>query len=269
MDRNRVGPAGRRASAAAFAFAAVAVLVAALAPASSWAAGQASPRVDPEAIYARSNPGVVTVRVASVVSSYFGPREVAGEGSGFILDRLGDIVTNQHVIDGAQTITVRLSDGTMVAATLVGADAATDVAVIRISSAGRALRPLVFGDSATVRPGQSVVALGTPFGLSVTITEGIISGVGRTITAPDRTPITGALQTDAAINKGNSGGPLINAAGKVIGLNAQINSKSGGNEGVGFAIPINTVKKVVARLLAAAAGRTTSRTPAAGHAAAR
>ena len=247
----------------------LAALSAATAPASSRAAGHASPHVDAEAIYARSNPGVVTITVVSVVSSYFGPREVESEGSGFILDRQGDIVTNEHVVDGAQTITVRLSNGTKVAAALVGADASTDVAVIRIAGSGRVLRPLVLGNSAPVRPGQSVVALGTPFGLSGTITEGIISGIGRTIAAPDRTPITGAFQTDAAINEGNSGGPLIDAAGNVIGLNAQINSKSGGSEGVGFAIPINTVKKAIARLLAAATGRPTSRAPALGRPAGR
>ncbi len=247
---------------------ALAACAAALAPASSLAAELARPRVDPEAIYARSGPGVVTITVVSVINSYFGPRQVEGEGSGFILDRQGNIVTNQHVVDGAETITVLLSDGTKVAATLVGADASTDVAVIRISTAGLTLRPLVLGNSTTVRPGQSVVAIGTPFGLSGTITEGIISGLGRTISAPDRTPITGALQTDAAINEGNSGGPLIDAAGKVIGLNAQINSKSGGSEGVGFAIPINTVKKVVARLLAAARGRSTGREPASARASA-
>ena len=256
-------------AAVALAGVALAAFAAAVAPAPSLAAVHASPRVDPEAIYARSNPGVVTIDVVSVVSSYFGPREVESQGSGFILDRQGDIVTNEHVVEGAETITVLLSDGKKVAATLVGADASTDVAVIRIASAGRVLRPLVLGNSATVRPGQSVVALGTPFGLSGSITEGIISGIGRTITAPDQTPITGALQSDAAINEGNSGGPLIDAAGKVIGLNAQINSKSGGSEGVGFAIPINTVKKSVARLLAAAAGRATSRSPAVSPATAR
>jgi putative serine protease PepD len=247
----------------------LAALGAALAPAFSPAAGLASPRIDPEAIYARSNPGVVMITVVSIVNSYFGQREVESGGSGFVLDRQGDIVTNQHVVDGAQTITVLLSDGTEVAAEVVGADASTDVAVIRLAPGRRTLRPLVLGSSAKVRPGQSVVALGSPFGLSGTITEGIISGIGRTITAPDRTPITGALQTDAAINEGNSGGPLIDVTGKVIGLNAQINSKSGGNEGVGFAIPIDTVKKAVARLLAAVTGRVPSRAPAVGHAAGR
>ena len=227
--------------------------LAALLPPLGGAAALVTPRVDPAAIYQRSSPGVVTIRVVSTVNSYFGPRQVEGEGSGFIVDTKGDIATNQHVVDGADTIEVRLSDGKTVAARLVGADASTDVAVIRIDPAGRVLRPLVLGDSAKVRPGHSVVALGSPYGLEGTITEGIISGIGRTIAAPDRTPITGALQTDAAINEGNSGGPLIDTSGKVIGMNAQINSKSGGSEGVGFAIPSNTVKRVVARLLATAA----------------
>ena len=262
--RTLTGAQALGAVAAALSVLAAVTAVAALLPALGGAATLVNPRVDPAAIYERARPGVVTIRVVSIVNSYFGPRQVEGEGSGFILDTKGDIATNQHVVAGADTIEVRLSDGKTVTARLVGADASTDIAVIRIDPAGRALRPLVLGDSAKIRPGRSVVALGSPYGLDGTITEGIISGIGRTITAPDRTPITGVLQTDAAINEGNSGGPLIDASGKVIGMIAQINSKSGGSEGVGFAIPSNTVRRVVARLLATAA--TAARSAQAGAA---
>ena len=236
------------------------VAVAALAaPAAALAASASSPRVDPEALYARWAPGVVTITVLSEVTSYFGPRQVEGEGSGFVIDAKGDIVTNQHVVDGAVSITVRFSDGKKTAATLVAQDASTDIAVIRVPLAAHRLVPLVFGNSALVRPGRSVVAIGSPFGLYGTITEGIVSAIGRTITSPDQTPLTDAIQTDAAINSGNSGGPLLDASGRVIGMNAQINSKSGGSEGVGFAIPANTVKRVVAAMVAAVPAPTPGR----------
>lgn len=244
----------------AVALVAVAALVApAGALAGALAASAPSPRVNPEALYARWAPGVVSITVVSEVISYFGTRQVEGEGSGFVIDAKGDIVTNQHVTDGAISITVRFSDGKTTTATLVAEDASTDIAVIRVPLAAHRLVPLVFGNSALVRPGRSVVAIGSPFGLSGTITEGIVSAIGRTITSPDQTQLTDAIQTDAAINAGNSGGPLIDASGRVIGMNAQINSKSGGSEGVGFAIPANTVKRIVAAMVAAVPAPTPGR----------
>jgi putative serine protease PepD len=137
-----------------------------------------------------------------------------------------------------------------VEAELVGVDASTDIAVLDVDVPAEELTPLPLGDSASVRPGEAVVAIGSPFGLEGSITAGIVSAVGRTMRAPNGYSIAGSIQTDAPINTGNSGGPLIDAAGSVIGVNAQIESSSGGNEGVGFAIPIDTVRRVAEALLA-------------------
>jgi putative serine protease PepD len=140
-------------------------------------------------------------------------------------------------------------DGSTYDATVVGADASTDLAVIRIDAPAGKLDPVTLGDSSAVQVGEGVVAIGDPFGLSGTVTTGVVSALGRKITAPDRSTISNAIQTDAAINHGNSGGPLFDLHGRVIGVTAQIESESGGNDGVGFAIPSNTVRTVVARLL--------------------
>ncbi len=172
------------------------------------------------------------------------------EGSGFVYDARGDIVTNEHVIDGASSISVRLASGSVYKATLVGRDASTDLAVVRIDAPASALHALALGDSSQLVVGQGVVAIGSPFGLEGTVTSGIVSALHREIDAPDGTPIEDAIQTDAAINHGNSGGPLLDLEGHVIGVTSQIDSDSGGNDGVGFAIPANTVKTVVAQLLA-------------------
>jgi S1-C subfamily serine protease len=168
-------------------------------------------------------------------------------GSGFLLDSQGDIVTNEHVIDGAQNVQVRIGEqGSPVDAQIVGADTNSDVAVLKVdpSAVGNA-HPLSLGNSDDLQIGQSAVAIGSPFGLQGTLTSGIVSALHREIQSPSGAPIGGAIQTDAAINPGNSGGPLLNRSGDVIGINAQIASESGTNSGVGFAIPINTVKKVV------------------------
>jgi putative serine protease PepD len=212
-------------------------------------ASPAGRQLDAVALYRRAAPGVVDLQATVVVDTAFGKRSGESEGSGFVFDTRGDIVTNEHVVEGASAVTVRFHSGLTARATVVGSDSSTDVAVIRVHVAAPHLHPLRLGDSSTVRPGESVVAIGSPFGLPGTITAGIVSAVGRTITAPDGTPIGGAIQTDAAINSGNSGGPLLDAAGKVIGVDAQINSRSGGYEGVGFAIPANTVRRIVAPLL--------------------
>jgi putative serine protease PepD len=171
-------------------------------------------------------------------------------GTGFVYDGDGHIVTNEHVIDGASSVSVKLSDGSTWKATVVGSDTSSDLAVLKISAPAAKLTPLPLADSSAVQVGDGVVAIGNPFGLDGTVTSGIISAVDREIAAPDETPIEGAIQTDAAINHGNSGGPLLDLQGKVIGVTAQIQSESGGNDGVGFAIPSNTVRSIADQLIA-------------------
>jgi putative serine protease PepD len=174
----------------------------------------------------------------------------AAEGTGFVYDTKGDIVTNQHVISGAGTVKVKFSDGSTYTASVVGSDSATDVAVLRVNAPSSKLNPLTLADSSKVEVGDGVVAIGNPFGLDGTVTSGIVSAVGREISSPDDTPIEGAIQTDAAINHGNSGGPLLELRGEVIGITSQIQSEGGGNDGVGFAVPSNTVKSIAAQLIA-------------------
>ena len=174
----------------------------------------------------------------------------AAEGTGFVYDTKGDIVTNQHVISGAGTVKVKFSDGSTYTATVVGSDAATDIAVLHVNAPPSKLSPLTLADSSKVSVGDGVVAIGNPFGLDGTVTSGIVSAVGREISSPDDTPIDGAIQTDAAINHGNSGGPLLDLHGEVIGITSQIQSEGGGNDGVGFAVPSNTVKSIASQLIA-------------------
>jgi putative serine protease PepD len=176
--------------------------------------------------------------------------ESSAEGTGWIYDTKGDIVTNQHVVDGATKVRVKFSDGSTYTATVVGTDISSDLAVLHVDAPASKLVPLTLGDSSALQVGDGVVAIGNPFGLDSTVTSGIVSALNREISAPDNTPIEGAIQTDAAINHGNSGGPLLNLAGNVIGVTSQIQSDSGGNDGVGFAIPSNTVKNVVDQLIA-------------------
>jgi putative serine protease PepD len=191
-------------------------------------------------IYKRDNTGVVDLVV-----------NADAEGSGFVVDARGDIVTNAHVVDGARTIRVTFSDGRKYSARVVGTDTTTDIAVVRVTGIKASmLTPLTFGDSSDVAPGDAVLAIGSPFGLAETLTTGIVSGVDRTIESPSGATIGGAIQTDASINHGNSGGPLIDADGEVVGVNAQIESDSGGSDGVGFAIPSNTARSVALQLIA-------------------
>jgi putative serine protease PepD len=207
-------------------------------------------------LYKSTSPGVVDIVVSSNGTSSnnsFGgapSQSSKAEGTGWVLDSKGDIVTNQHVIDGATAITVKFSNGKSAKATLVGSDASTDLAVIKVDPSAATLAPLTLGDSSTVQTGQAVFAIGSPFGLTESLTAGIVSATGRQIQAPNGKTIANAIQTDAAINHGNSGGPLFDANGKVIGVNSQIDSESGGNDGVGFAIPANTVKSVTSQLVA-------------------
>ncbi|MEO8289873.1 MAG: trypsin-like peptidase domain-containing protein [Gaiellaceae bacterium] len=203
-------------------------------------------------IYDASRRGVVQVLATSVVSSnpFFGGQEQRAQGSGFVIDKFGHVVTNYHVVEGARTVQVSFSDNEQMDAKVVGTDPSTDIAVLKIKNAeGRALAPIQLGDSDAVKVGDAVVAIGNPFGLERTVTAGIVSALQRRITAPNGFQIDEAIQTDAAINHGNSGGPLLNADGKVIGVNAQIESESGGNVGIGFAIPVNTVREVASQLI--------------------
>jgi putative serine protease PepD len=201
-----------------------------------------------------ATPGVVEVDATSTQSSSpypFGNNgSSSAEGTGFVYDTKGDIVTNAHVIDGASSVKVKLSDGSTYTATVVGSDVSSDLAVLHVDAPASKLHPLTLGDSSKVAVGQGVVAIGNPFGLDGSVSTGIVSAVDREIEAPDNTPIEGAIQTDAAINHGNSGGPLLDMTGDVIGVTSQIQSDSGGNDGVGFAIPSSTVKSVADQLIA-------------------
>ena len=169
-----------------------------------------------------------------------------------MLDKEGHIVTNYHVIDGATSIEVRFSNDDTLKATLVGSDPSTDVALLKVDASADALTPLALADSRQVEVGDAVVAIGNPFGLERTVTTGIVSALQRAVQAPNGYSIDHVIQTDAAINHGNSGGPLLNTRGAVIGINSQIETggSGDGNVGIGFAVPSNTVKSVVAQLLA-------------------
>jgi putative serine protease PepD len=173
-------------------------------------------------------------------------------GSGFVIDKAGHIVTNYHVVQGAETVNVSFSNDESVRAKLVGTDASTDLAVLKVNTPSRGLTPLVFGASSSVHVGDAVVAIGNPFGFERSMTAGIVSAIGRVLQAPNNLAIDNAIQTDAPINPGNSGGPLLNALGQVIGVNTQIRTASGsndGNVGIGFAVPVDTVKSVAAQLI--------------------
>jgi S1-C subfamily serine protease len=214
------------------------------------------------AIYHRAAPGVVQVTATQVVSShtvdpFFGftiPRNQKEQalGSGFVIDKAGHIVTNYHVVAGARTVDVSFSNNESMRAKVVGVDPSTDVAVLQVDAHSRALTPLTLGNSDAVRVGDAVVAIGNPFGYDRTVTAGIVSALQRVIQAPNAYSIDHVIQTDAALNKGNSGGPLLDASGDVIGVNSQIttgDTGARGNVGIGFAIPINTVKTVAAQII--------------------
>jgi putative serine protease PepD len=202
-------------------------------------------------VYRQAYRGVVEITVASTgTATPFGESQPQrAQGSGFVYDDSGHIVTNQHVVDGANSISVKFWNGATYKATLVGSDASTDLAVLQVDAPSSVLHPLSLGDSGKVSVGDGVVAIGSPFGLAETVTSGIVSALHRSMTAPNNFTINDSIQTDAAINHGNSGGPLLDMHGRVIGVNAQIESDSGGNDGVGFAIPSNTVRSIVAQLI--------------------
>jgi S1-C subfamily serine protease len=226
------------------------------APTSTSTHSTGSTSIDVAAIYRRSAPGVVQITSTSQgapSTDVFGnPVPGASQralGSGFVIDKDGHVVTNYHVVQGADSIDVRFSNQETVSAKVVGTDPSTDLAVLKVDVDAKALTPLTLADSDAVQVGDPVVAIGNPFGLERTVTAGIVSALQRHIQSPNGFQIDQVIQTDAAINHGNSGGPLLNANGDVIGVNAQIESESGGNVGIGFAIPIDTVKDVASQLI--------------------
>ena len=198
-------------------------------------------------IYERAAKSVVELAVSGGSG---GSGAASAQGSGFVYDESGHIVTNQHVVAGATSIAVSFWNGVEVDAKHVGTDPSTDLAVLRVDGSKSLLRPLRLGDSSVVVVGDPVLAFGSPFGLEGTVTAGIVSALHREMTAPNNYTITNTIQTDAAINHGNSGGPLLDRRGRVIGINAQIESESGGSDGVGFAIPSTTVRSIVRQLIA-------------------
>ncbi len=197
------------------------------------------------AIYQQTSPGVVVI-VTELSANFRNVGEATG--SGIVLNNNGDILTNEHVVSGARQIRVTFKDGTTVAGTVAGTDASDDLAVIRVSGAGSHLHPLVLANSDAAQIGDPVLAIGTPFGLAGSLTSGIVSGLGRSSTSPSGRALTGMIQTDAPINPGNSGGPLLNAKGEVLGVDESIQSPVQGSVGVGFAVPINTAKRVISSL---------------------
>jgi S1-C subfamily serine protease len=212
-------------------------------------------------IYDRDAPGVVQVTTTTKVklpqSDWFGnpygppATEVQRSlGSGFVIDKAGYIVTNYHVVGDAQSVRVSFSNNDSMKARVVGRDPATDVALLKVQATSRALKALALGNSDGVHVGDQVAAIGNPLGLDRSITLGIVSALHRSLTSPEGTPIDRVIQTDAALNHGNSGGPLLDARGQVVGVSSAVTTGADGNVGIGFAIPINTVRDVVAELKA-------------------
>ncbi len=201
-------------------------------------------------VYKAISPGVAFINTTSYTQDFWGGvQEGKGNGSGSVIDTQGHILTNFHVIEGAQKLTVSFGGDKVFPAKVVGKDADTDLAVIQIDPPPGGLTVVPLGDSDRLSVGQKVLAIGNPFGLDRTLTTGVISGLQRPIRARNDQPIDAAIQTDASINPGNSGGPLLDKFGKMIGINSQILSPAGGSVGVGFAVPVNTAKRVVPQLI--------------------
>ena len=225
-------------------------------PAAAAAAVPAAPAPRAATIYRRDAPGVVVITATAtqhVAPTFFAPaqtQKVQSLGSGFVIDGKGDILTNDHVVAGASGIRVGFGSGSTYPAKVVGADPGSDLAVVHVVAPSAALHPLSFDSSSGVVAGDPVYAIGNPFGLDRTMTAGIVSATGRDIQAPNGLTIPNAIQTDAPINHGNSGGPLLDAAGHVVGVNAQIEGGTvDANVGVGFAIPSDTVRTVARQLI--------------------
>ncbi|MGD2013887.1 MAG: trypsin-like peptidase domain-containing protein [Desulfobacterales bacterium] len=201
-------------------------------------------------IFNSAAPSVVYIFTENAQSGFFGRREVhQGAGSGFLWDNYGHVVTNFHVIQGSQSIQVRLDSGEAIRATYVGGSPDHDLAIIRLRSTPQSIRPIPVGRSDDLAVGQAVFAIGNPFGLARTLTTGVISALDRRLPTAGGREVMGVIQTDAAINPGNSGGPLIDSAGRLIGVNTAIISGSGSSAGIGFAVPVNVVNQVVPKLI--------------------
>ncbi len=200
-------------------------------------------------IYAAANKGVVNITTEAGGSGFFGDETSTGTGSGFVIDKQGHVLTNLHVVQGADLVRVTLFDGSAHVAKVIGTDASNDVAVLLIPVAQEKLFPLTLGDSSTVMVGQKILALGNPFGLERTLTSGIISSLERSLRARNGRMIKGIIQTDAAINPGNSGGPLLSSKGHVIGMNTAIVSQVGQSAGISFAVPINSISRILQQLI--------------------
>jgi S1-C subfamily serine protease len=201
-------------------------------------------------IYRQASPAVANILTKATEYDFFmDPVPVEGAGSGFVIDPRGYILTNFHVVQEAQSIEVVLGDQSRYPAKFIGADQRNDVALIKIDPKGKQLAALPLGDSGVLQVGQKVLAIGNPFGFQSTLTTGVVSAIGRTVQTSQTTFIDEAIQTDAAINRGNSGGPLINTHGEVIGINSAIYTPTGTTAGIGFAIPINTAKAIAHDLM--------------------
>jgi S1-C subfamily serine protease len=223
-------------------------------PVESGAAQHDGTLTDEEAInvrvYRQASPAVANILTKATEYDFFqNPVPVEGAGSGFVIDPRGYILTNYHVIEEAQSIEVVLGDQSRYPAKVLGADQRNDVALVKIEPKGKPLVALTLGDSSTLLVGQKVLAIGNPFGFQSTLTTGVVGALGRTVQTSQTTFIDEAIQTDAAINRGNSGGPLINSHGEVIGINSAIYTPSGTTAGIGFAIPINTAKAIAHDLM--------------------
>ena len=202
-------------------------------------------------VYRTYSPGVAFITTTAVMEDYYGQEfeRPRGSGSGSVIDNQGHILTNYHVVENAQKLTVSLGGDKVFPARIIGGDPDTDLAIIKIEPPREGLTVIPFGDSEKLSVGQKVLAIGNPFGLDRTLTTGVISGLQRPIRGTNNRPIEGAIQTDASINPGNSGGPLLDKYGRIIGINAQIYSRTGTSSGVGFAIPVSIAKRVVPQLI--------------------
>jgi len=201
-------------------------------------------------IYSTSLPSIVHIKVRQTVPGFFQNQERTGQGSGFIWDTEGNIVTNYHVVASASIVDVEFADGSQYSASVIGLDPNSDLAIIKVNPNGKILTPLNLGDSTNVKVGNHTIVIGSPFGQEFSMSSGIVSAIKRTVPSQNAMfSIPNVIQTDAAINPGNSGGPLMDIDGNVIGINSLIISRSGGNQGIGFAIPINSVKKIIPTLI--------------------
>jgi S1-C subfamily serine protease len=213
-------------------------------------AALASDEAENVRIYKQASPAVANILTRAVQYDFFwGAVPSEGAGSGFLIDSAGHVLTNYHVVEGAQEIEVTLGDHSRYPAKVIGGDPRNDIALLKIDLKGKQVTPLPLADSSALQVGQRVLAIGNPFGFQSTLTTGVISALGRLVQTSDQTFIDEAIQTDAAINRGNSGGPLLNSRGEVIGINSAIYTPTGTTAGIGFAIPINTAKQIAQDLI--------------------